>query len=104
MEDQKEKKFEEAKVKRILEILSITPGHRSPEEINELSEFLSFTNLFKKIEEDYKIKSLCQYLELETYNMEDQVFKQGEKGQTFYIILTGGVDGYVNKKSDDHVK
>lgn len=96
--------YDPRKIEQVLEILETKPGNRTPPNIEQLSIFLSSTNLFKKIKDGYKIKNLCQYMELEIYDVDDVIFKQGEIGLSFYLILTGSVDGFVSKITENKKK
>lgn len=46
-----------------------------------------------------ELRQLSKSLKLVTYEQGDVVFFQGEVGTSFYLIMTGGVNGFV--KSED---
>lgn len=46
-----------------------------------------------------ELRQLCRSLKLVTYEQGDVVFFQGEVGTSFYLVMTGAVNGYV--KSED---
>jgi cAMP-dependent protein kinase regulator len=58
---------------------------------------------FQKLKDELGVSGLTmclKYLLLEKHNEGEFIFKQGEKGDKFYIILTGTVGIYIKQNQD----
>ena len=82
------------------------PGTRTKNHIHELSNWIQnhgpsiFKNLLKK-----EIIDICQNMIIKTYTANEILFLQGQKGNTFWIIVQGQVKIFVeNDKSYEQVK
>jgi CRP-like cAMP-binding protein len=86
----------------ISSILRIPPSFRSPQHIDSLVKLTSDVDFFKKIGQEQKSsdvhKECCKVMTLEEYSDGDYIFKFGEKGDKFYIILSGSVSVKVPTK------
>ena len=43
---------------------------------------------------------LCRYLYVKTYEKRQYIFKQGDQGDAFYIILNGSVKVYIDEPTE----
>jgi CRP-like cAMP-binding protein len=57
----------------------------------ELSYLLATNKFLSKFKETGQLDDLCRYMRLEQYGHNEVVFEQGEKGTSFYVILSGEV-------------
>lgn len=85
----------------VTNILHVKPGMRNMFELRKLSNFLERCNIFKNIQEPERLRELCNCVKLVECFKGEVICKQGEIGKTFYIILEGAVNGYVDKKRGD---
>ena len=80
--------------------LRTLPKTRDIDQLRRLSKFLDKCNIFKNIEDEEKKRELCNCLQLIECYENEVICKQNEIGTTFYIILKGTVNGYVNRQLD----
>lgn len=88
-------------INEIKTILQIEPGMRNVVELRRLSSFLESCNIFKNIEDPVKARELCNCVKLVDFYEGEIICRQGDIGESFYIILEGSVNGYVDKKRGD---
>ena len=77
-------------LKRQLQILRKAPEQRSPEDVRAFAASLSKTKFYQDLGEHEKIQ-VCRYLKLEGAPGDTTIFKQGDRGDKFYLILCGSV-------------
>ena len=77
-------------LKRQLQILRKAPNQRTPEDVRAFAASLSKATFFQDLGEHEKMQ-VCQYLKLEGAPRDTTVFKQGDRGDKFYLILCGSV-------------
>ena len=86
--------FEEISVKEVEQILKIEPKHRSSKNLERLDMFFSTNNFFiehKKKLETKTINFLYRKICFQQCNKAGYLFKYGQMGRLFYIILDGEV-------------
>lgn len=81
-------------LKRQLQILRKAPEQRSPEDVRAFAASLSKTKFFQDLGEHEKIQ-VCRYLKLEGAPGDTTIFKQGDRGDKFYLILCGSVGVFI---------
>ena len=74
---------------------------RKTPDLRKLSQFLEGCNIFKNISEPESLRDLCNCVKLIECFKGEVICRQGDKGESFYIILEGSVNGYVDKKRAD---
>lgn len=80
----------------IVRVLSKARDKRSEAELLAVSAYLERrNNFFQKFTADQRLE-LCRVSELISIYGRTTLFKQGQVGQAFYIILSGSVDIFVN--------
>ena len=70
-------------------------------ELRRLSSFLESCNIFRNIDDPVKARELCNCVKLVDFYEGEIICRQGDIGESFYIILEGSVNGYVDKKRGD---
>lgn len=88
-------------IDQIKSILHTKPMTRSVSELRKLANFLEKCNIFKNIKDPMRLRELCNCVKLIECYESEVICKQGDRGRTFYIILTGAVNGFVNKAAGD---
>lgn len=83
-------------LKRQLQILRKAPNQRSPEDLRTFAGSIK-AKFFQDLGEHEKMQ-VCQYLKLEGAPKDSTIFKQGDRGDKFYLILCGSVGRVVSKK------
>eukprot|EP00435_Cladocopium_sp_Y103_P022178 s168_g5.t1 len=83
-------------LKRQLQILRKAPEQRSPEDVRAFAASLSKTKFFQDLGEHEKIQ-VCRYLKLEGAPRDTTLFKQGDRGDKFYLILCGSVGIFIKE-------
>ncbi|OMJ77413.1 hypothetical protein SteCoe_23015 [Stentor coeruleus] len=79
----------------LIKYLKIPPSHRKPKEISILKHFTNKVDFFTSAHtenSDIIHYQSCQSMKYEYFPKGEIVFKYGEIGKTFYIILEGQVD------------
>lgn len=93
--------------KRVIEVikkvLHTKPKTRSVSELRRLSNFLEKCNIFKNIKDPVRLRELCNCVRLVECYENEVICKQGDRGTKFYIILSGAVNGFVNKAAGDNL-
>lgn len=90
-------------IEQIKEALHSKPMTRSVSELRKLANFLEKCNIFKNIKDPVRLRELCNCVKLIECYENEVICKQGERGRTFYIILTGAINGFVNKAAGDNL-
>ncbi|KAK9815809.1 hypothetical protein WJX72_009912 [[Myrmecia] bisecta] len=83
----------------IEELLSIEPAHRTKAELDSIESTL--TNLVKwggKLPRAIRFE-LCKYMRYKAFRSGDVIFRQGDPGSEFYIIISGAVDVIVKDEA-----
>ena len=76
-------------LKRQLQILRKAPNQRSPEDLRTFAGSIK-AKFFEDLGEHEKMQ-VCRYLKLEGAPKDSTIFKQGDRGDKFYLILCGSV-------------
>lgn len=85
-------------IQTIQNILSTPKNQRTPEQISELISILKPLKLFKNLlKSPSALSSICQLLQFEFHSASDYVFKYGDIGTHYYIILEGRVSLQIPK-------
>ena len=86
--------YDEIPVREIEQILHLDPSARSTRNLERLDMYFSVNNFFiehKKKLEEKTLHLLLRNIGIYECNQDDFVFKYGEMGRLFYIILEGEV-------------
>lgn len=87
-----------SEIQTIQKILSYPKNQRTPEQISELISILKPLKLFKNIlKSSSALSDICQLLQFEFRSASDYVFKYGDIGTHYYIILEGRVSLQIPK-------
>lgn len=89
----------DAQLSKIRWILDIEPEFRSHDHCDALIQFLKNGNYLEQ--GDFNSSDLTEFAKLivkKVCQENEIVFKEKEKGDEFFIILKGKVEGYVEKK------
>mmetsp|Transcript_107361 Transcript_107361/g.309071 ORF Transcript_107361/g.309071 Transcript_107361/m.309071 type:complete len:830 (+) Transcript_107361:192-2681(+) len=79
-----------ARLNAVREACSIPPESRSEDDVSNILHFASDVKFLQKLAET-EVRPLCRAMTLEVFAAKDVVFKVGDEGDKFYIILTGSV-------------
>lgn len=71
-------------------LLRTPPHKRQLREVQRISKLLYWVRLFEDYEESVK-EACCKYMRSAEYNPEEFVFRSGQPGETFCIVLQGKV-------------
>lgn len=80
-------------------ILLIPPKERPPSLLNILTSYTASLTFFQKLVQEQSKEahvSCCQQMSCEEFKRKEYVFRQGEEGTKFYIILQGTVSVFIN--------
>jgi len=89
-------------VNEIINILTTKPGMRNSTQLRKIALFLNEIKLFKtNITEQSQLRDICNCLKLKDCIENELIFKQGDFGTTYYLILSGAVNGFVNKRTEE---
>ncbi|KAJ3213313.1 Cyclic nucleotide-binding domain-containing protein 2 [Clydaea vesicula] len=80
----------------VLQILKKACFSRTESELDKLGKYLKKFNAFQKISE-FILQQLCSVMILNTFDAGRAIFRQGEMGAAWYIILTGTVSVQITK-------
>lgn len=80
-------------LKRQLQILRKASNQRSPEDLRTFAGSIK-AKFFQDLGEHEKMQ-VCQYLKLEGAPKDSTIFKQGDRGDKFYLILCGSVGVFI---------
>ena len=91
-------------IQTVREILKKNQKNRKQEDIKIISSFVSHIKFFESLKENKSIfKECCTCLNYEYYSKDTYIFKEGEYGDKFFIIIKGEVSVIVNIKNKDHL-
>jgi CRP-like cAMP-binding protein len=80
---------------QVMDILRLAPHNRKNSDVLKLMDLTANIEFFKKVSEEEKTKevhmSCCQVMGLEEFPADAAIFKYGDIGDSFYIILKGSV-------------
>lgn len=54
----------------------------------------------KQFKGTVKLKELCKYMRIQHFDTRETIITEGDIGDTFYIIYSGGVSVYKQQKND----
>lgn len=77
-------------------VLIKTPEERTEEDIAVLHGSIVDMKIkfFETLEKDLVVK-LCRHLSIKTYKKSDVVFRQGDEGANFYVMLSGSIGVHI---------
>lgn len=78
----------------VREACKLDPELRSEDNINDIVDFVKDVKFFTKLT-SLQQRALCRTMTLEEFGARDFIFKNGEYGDKFYIILTGNVGVHI---------
>ncbi|CAJ1390172.1 unnamed protein product [Effrenium voratum] len=81
-------------LRRQLHILRKAPHRRTPEDVQAFAASLSRTKFFQDLGDNEQMQ-VCQHLKLEGAPRDTTLFKQGDPGDKFYLILCGSVGIFI---------
>ncbi|EAR87444.2 cyclic nucleotide-binding domain protein (macronuclear) [Tetrahymena thermophila SB210] len=88
------------KLRELIQILQLNGNQRKKQHINFLMDVLQIIPFFIKFREEgdeFTQRLFCKYIKYEYYNSSQLVFRTGQQGDSFYIILAGKVGIYAEK-------
>ena len=85
---------------RCIDILKMAPSLRKRDDLNVLLSFVSQVGFFKQLSRPNQL-SLCSVMNLRSIEKGDLLFKQGDDGTSFFIILSGHVSVHVYSNNKD---
>jgi len=92
--DDAPKKLPPPPVEEVVKVLKVAPDDRTKEDITLTSRFFEEKKFFKTYIEqnNYDVVSQCsKFMFPESYETGEVVITQGDKGDTFYVLLKGKV-------------
>ncbi|XP_076450264.1 uncharacterized protein LOC143286542 isoform X3 [Babylonia areolata] len=86
---------------QIINLTNKPPSLRTDEELEELVPWLrkKSSHLFQNLE-DSKIKKLLKEADFRRYRFDDVIIRQGDTGDEFFILVSGGISFHVNSTDD----
>ena len=81
---------------RCIDILKMAPSLRQRNDLNVLVSFVGQVGFFKQLSRPNQL-SLCSVMSLRTIENGELLFKQGDEGTSFFIILSGHVSVHIYK-------
>ena len=86
---------------QIIEYLNKNSSERSEKELISLTSLLKDNEFFESRNlKGQDLLEICKELKYECFERDDFIFKAGEYGDKFYIILKGTVSVSINKKGE----
>ncbi|UPR01787.1 cAMP-dependent protein kinase [Chloropicon primus] len=82
-----------------LEVLAKESWERDEKDVDLLYSFVKKMKFFTELEENLS-RDLCKMFKLEEYDEDEIVVRQGDEGDSFYIILYGSVSIWLEPKED----
>ena len=89
----------EAAIAPFLEVLAKESWERDEKDVDLLYSFVKKIKFFQELEENMS-RDLCKMFKLEEYDEDEIVVRQGDEGDSFYIILYGSVSIWLEPKED----
>lgn len=83
---------------QIRKILTTPNEDRSVSDTKQLCDIFQKGDFFKQIQPNNYMQGLVNMITLEKYKAKSIIFKEGDVGDAFYIILTGQIDGFLEIK------
>ncbi|XP_072044800.1 uncharacterized protein [Amphiura filiformis] len=85
----------------VIGVISAESTRRNKEDVDKLLPwFQRQSDLFKRLSAD-SLREIITNCEFRRYNENDVIIKQGEKGHSFFIILSGSTSIYISSDDDD---
>ncbi|CAD8113938.1 unnamed protein product [Paramecium primaurelia] len=78
-------------------LLTIPPKERTDDHIKEISVLVQGVKFLSRYRDKPYYNELCRNLYVKTFQQRKTIFKQGDKGTCFYVILSGIVKIYANE-------
>ncbi|KAJ3242346.1 hypothetical protein HDU81_005099 [Chytriomyces hyalinus] len=75
------------------------PYERSTEELHQLFQFTREMPAFKQFNDLY-LQEVCKVITYERFEREEYIFRQGDEGSAWYILISGAVSVLVSKTAD----
>ncbi|KAL4494137.1 hypothetical protein ABPG72_016093 [Tetrahymena utriculariae] len=88
------------KLRELIQILQLNGNQRKKQHINFLMDVLQIIPFFIKFREqgdEFTQRQFCKYIKYEYKSSSQLVFRTGQQGDSFYIILSGRVGIYAEK-------
>lgn len=82
-------------------ILQQIPDSRTEEQLKTVAELFKMKKYLQDIDNIETIVKICKRIYVETFHKNQVIFTKGQKGDYFYIIMTGKVAGYNDFQNDD---
>lgn len=89
-----------AALKTQLKVLRLSPGERTADDLKTIVSTFSEVEFFKQLDPVVRTQ-LCGVLRLKHYDKNQIIFREGEIGDQFYIILHGEVGVYVGSQMEE---
>jgi CRP-like cAMP-binding protein len=87
-------------VERIKAFMSKIPEMRTTKECRVIASMLHHIKFLEQYKNSDELVDMTRYLRVETYKPKSVVFRQGDLGDKFYIILDGSVTIYIDRPSE----
>ncbi|KAL4429897.1 hypothetical protein ABPG74_022920 [Tetrahymena malaccensis] len=94
------KNEEQFQIEELRKLLSVPPEERTDQNIQEIAKQVSGIQFLSKYKHSQEFKDICRYLYIKSLDTRQYVFKQGDIGDAFYIILSGGVTIYIDEPTE----
>lgn len=82
-------------------ILQQMPDMRTEEQVRTLAELFQAKNYLTDIIDLETIQKICQRIYVESFHRNQIIFNKGQKGDFFYIVLSGKVAGFNDDETTD---
>ena len=82
-------------------ILQQMPDMRTEEQIRILAELFQTKKYLSFITDLVTIEKICRRLYVESFHRNQIIFNKGQKGDFFYVVLSGKVAGYNEDETTD---
>lgn len=84
-------------LQQVIQTLQDPPNRRREPQLLQLASFLSHLKFFNGLDERTEVvRACCKQLTHEAWQKGDVVFRKGDPGDKFYIILAGTLGVYIN--------
>ncbi|PAA47757.1 hypothetical protein BOX15_Mlig021539g2 [Macrostomum lignano] len=86
---------------RVISLCETAPEGRNEEEIEFLARWIeSSSSYFRKLRNKDAIREIVRDCHLQRFHANELIIRQGEKGHSFYLVITGRVSVYVNSDAE----